>query len=198
MKTLKDRLVLYLDSGFPILYFETSEEEKAEELLRQAAGISADDQRGREMVEWNVHGLFFRRRKKRDKVGLAEALDRFTHPESLSSDEAKERYAPSNKLLFIKDAEELLAQPEITARLKRLASMIWHGHVEDFNIVIVGPALPVPKTLEHFIAIQRLEALDDTAIRKVIVQFCEDQNISVAEDVFLRQLVLAFKGLPEW
>ena len=77
MKTLKDRLILYLDSGFPILYLETFEEEKAETLVREVAGISPDDQRGREVVEWNVHGLFFRRRKKRDKVGLAESLSVF-------------------------------------------------------------------------------------------------------------------------
>lgn len=197
-KTLQEQLAQYIDSGFPILYLETFEEDKAEALIREAAGIPNDNSRRREFVEWNIHGLFFYRKKKRDKVGLAEVLDRFTHPEFLSSDEAKERYSPSRKLIFIKDADALLEQPEIAARLKNLAAQIWHGRVEDCNIVFVGPVLPVPKTLEQFIAIHRLTPLDEKAIKSVIVNFCKEQNVAVTEENFLRRLVLAFKGLPEF
>lgn len=197
-KTLQEQLAQYIDSGFPILYLETFEEDKAEALIRNAAGIPNDNSRRREFVEWNIHGLFFPRRKKRDKVGLAEALDRFTNPEGLSSDDAKERYTPSRKLIFIKDADALLEQPEIAARLKNLAAQIWHGRVEDCTIVFVGPMLPVPKTLEQFIAIHHLTPLDEKAIKSVIVNFCKEQNVTVTEENFLRRLVLAFKGLPEF
>ena len=66
-KSLKEQLSLYINSCFPILYLETFEEKKAETLIREAAGISADNSRKqeREFVEWNVHGLFFPRRKEK-------------------------------------------------------------------------------------------------------------------------------------
>ena len=38
MKPLSERLKLYMDAGFPILYIATFEEDKADRAIREAAG----------------------------------------------------------------------------------------------------------------------------------------------------------------
>ncbi len=196
--TLEEQITRYMGAGFPILYIETFEEKTATELLCNIAGISESNVRGRELVEWSVHGLIFHRQKKRDKVGLAEALDRFTYPQSLSSDDAKKRYNPNQKLLVIKDIAGLLEQPDLVARLKCLAAKIWHGEIDDCTIALISPILSVPRELEHFIAMLRLEPLSNDGITTIIETFRQEQNIDVRDKEFLRELVLAFKGLPKF
>ena len=44
--TLRARLVRYMDAGFPIIYINTFEEDKVDEIIR---GIGA----GRDIYEWN-------------------------------------------------------------------------------------------------------------------------------------------------
>ena len=56
MKPLSERMTLYMDAGFPILYITTFEEDKADRAIREAAG-------NREVVEWNVRGLLFKQFK---------------------------------------------------------------------------------------------------------------------------------------
>ena len=196
--TLKEQITRYMGAGFPILYLETFEEKTATELLCNIAGITESNVRGRELVEWSVHGLIFHRQKKRDKVGLAEALDRFTYPQSLSSDDAKKRYDPNQKLLVIKDIAGLLEQPDIVARLKCLAAKIWYGDIDDCTIALIAPVLSVPRELEHLIAILQLEPLSNDEIINIIEDFCKQQHIDVRDNGFLRELALAFKGLPKY
>ena len=45
-KTLKSKLLQYIDAGFPIIYINTFEEDKVDDIIRE---ISA----GKEVYEWN-------------------------------------------------------------------------------------------------------------------------------------------------
>ncbi|MCH3958349.1 MAG: hypothetical protein LKE51_01985 [Selenomonas sp.] len=50
MDKMKTKLVRYMDAGFPILYLNTFEEEKAEDVIRSVIG-------GKGIIEWSIRGF---------------------------------------------------------------------------------------------------------------------------------------------
>ncbi len=50
MKPLSERMTLYMDAGFPIIYIETFVEVNAERAVIKASS-------NRKILEWNVRGL---------------------------------------------------------------------------------------------------------------------------------------------
>ena len=192
MKSLSERMTLYFDAGFPIIYIETFEEDKAEQTVKKASG-------NREILEWNVRGLFYSKsEEKRECMSLLEALSNFANPKSMGTDKFAQRYSLSCRVLLIKDAQELLDVPEVAAQLKFLSEQIVSGALNDANIVIVSPRANVPKTLEHYVTMLSVDYLSTAEIRHVILDFCEKQDIPAPMEDFLRELSLAFKGLPEF
>ena len=192
MKPLSERLNLYMDAGFPILYISTFEEDKADRAIREAAG-------NREIVEWNVRGLLFKQSKQKvADISLQEALGNFAAPKQTGSEEFAKRYNLRRKVLVLKDAQQFLEIPEIVAQLKYLSERIVAGQLEDANIAIIAPSPTIPKELEHYITILHMDYLTTQEIKKIIVNFCKEQEIDLPYDDFLRELSMAFKGLPEF
>ena len=145
MKSRSERLNLYMDAGFPILYIATFEEDKADRAIREAAG-------NREIVEWNVRGLLFKQSKqKKSDIPLLEALGNFASPKQTGSEKFAEQYNLRRRVLVLKDAQQLLEVPEIVAQLKYLSERIVAGELEDANIAIIAPSPTLPKELEHSI-----------------------------------------------
>lgn len=192
MKPLSERMNLYMDAGFPILYIDTFEEDKADAAIRKAAG-------NREIVEWNVRGLMFKNAKQKiEDIPLLEALGNFASPQRTGSEKFAQRYDLRRKVLVLKDAQKLLDVPEIVAQLKYLSERIVDGQLTDANLVIIAPMANIPKELEHYITILTVDYLSTEEIRNIIVDFCNEQGLAVPYDDFLRELSLAFKGLPEF
>lgn len=192
MKSLSDRMTLYMDAGFPIIYIETFEEDKAERAVIKASS-------NREILEWNVRGLFYSKvDEKREGISLLEALNNFANPDAMDNDKFARRFSLKRRVLLIKDAQELLDVPEITAQLKFLSEQIVSGELPDANIVILSPRANVPKALEHYVTMLTVDYLSTTEIKDIILDFCEKQDIPAPLDDFLRELSLAFKGLPEF
>ena len=192
MKPLSERMTLYMDAGFPILYITTFEEDKADRAIREAAG-------NREVVEWNVRGLLFKQSKQKvDGISLIEALGNFASPNQTGSEKFAERYNLRRKVLVLKDAQQFLEMPEAVAQLKFLSEKITLGALSDANIVIIAPTAHIPKELEHYITILAVDYLSTEEIRKIIVDFCQEQEIDVPYEDFLRELAISFKGLPEF
>lgn len=191
MQSLEERLNLYMDAGFPILYIDTFEEGKADFAIGEAAG-------NREVMEWNVRGLFFKKEKVREERSLSDMLDYLIDPRKLELDELMERYAPRRKVLVIKDMRELWEDTEIIAKLKYLSERIVDGSLLDFNIVVVAPMLKIPKELERYITVFSVDPLSGQEITEIIEGFCEEQEIPDLDKDFVRELSLAFLGLPEF
>lgn len=192
MKPLSERMTLYFDAGFPIIYIETFEESKAEQAVLAAAG-------NREILEWNVRGLFYSKLdEKREGISLLEALNNFANPAAMDNEKFARRFSLRRRVLMVKDAQELLSLPEITAQLKFLSEQIISGELEDTNVVIVSPRANVPKALEHYVTLLAVDYLSTEEIRRIILDFCEKQNEPALMEDFLRDLTLAFKGLPEF
>lgn len=192
MKPLSERMTLYMDAGFPILYIATFEEDKADRAIAEAAG-------NREVVEWNVRGLLFKQSKEKvDGVTLPEALGNFANPNQTGSEKFAKRYELRRRVLVLKDAQQFLEAPEVVAQLKYLSERIVSGQLTDANIVIIAPRTCIPKELEHYITILTVDYLSTEEIRRIIVRFCEEQDLDALHEDFLRELALAFKGLPEF
>ena len=69
MKSVKEQLIRYMDAGFPILYLNTYEEEKADRIISSMAG-------GKRILEWTIRGLHdLKEGSFVSDVGLADALE---------------------------------------------------------------------------------------------------------------------------
>ena len=187
MNTLKEKMNRYMDAGFPILYLNTFEEEKADELIKSIIG-------GRTVMEWSMDGFVDPSQNlQRDEERLADTLATLLLK--------NERKFLERKVLVLKDAHFFLENhpdtPAVVSRLKKLAQLINEG-LEGFNIVIVSPVTKIPKELENYLTLLTMDYLTQDDIRKVIQDFCEEQEIDPLEEKFLNELSLAFKGLSEF
>ncbi len=181
MSTMKEKFVRYVDAGFPLIYLNTFEEDKADEMIRSVS-------RGKGLIEWNARGFFD---YKESVYTMGQSL--FDTLELLLSDDKFLK----RKILVLKDAHSYLDNPDIIARLKVMARLINNG-LEDFNIIIVSPIVKIPKELENYLTILTIDYLSQNEIRKIIQTFCKEQEISPLQEVFLNELSLTFKGLSEF
>ena len=59
--------------------------------------------------------------------------------------------------------------------------------------------LKIPRELEKYMTISKLDDnLTQSEIRKLIIKFCNDQEIEQIHEVLLNELSLSFKGLSEF
>ena len=147
MKTLLEKMTLYMDAGFPILFLTTFEEDKADRTISEAAG-------NREIVEWNVRGLLFKKlRQKVSEISLLDALSNFATPQKIDNEEFAKKYNLNRRILVLKDAQNFSEMPEVVAQLKYLSEKIVSGSLQDCNIIIIAPDAKIPRELEHYITI---------------------------------------------
>ncbi len=179
MAGIKDRIINYIDAGFPILYIETFEEPKVEAMLRSVAG-------GKRIVEWNINGFFDHKANAVCEWDLFQTLH-FIH-------EAAEDFERS--ILVLKDVNRFLDDPYVVAELKHLAVKVDEG-LEEFTIVLMAPMVNLPRELEPFTTIFTMEYLTPQEIRTVIGDFCTEQELEPLHESLLDDLVQTFKGLSE-
>ena len=177
---IKDSLISYIDSGYPIIYINSFEEIKTDSIIREVMG-------GREGLEWNGAFGFCSFKTKQafmDDKSLAETL------RMLASDSELER-----KFLVIKDAHLYLDDPLVITCLKEIALKISNGM--DSTVIIVSSVLKLPKELEKFVTILEMDYPDQDEIKKQVLAFAKEQESSVSEDL-LEQLSMTLKGLTEF
>ena len=181
MSTMKEKFVRYVDAGFPIIYLNTFEENKADEMIHSVS-------RGKGVIEWNERGFFDHKENiKNLGYSLRDALDMLIFDTKILE----------RKIFILKDAHPYLELPEVASRLKYMAQLINDG-LEDFTIIIVSPIVKIPKELENFLTILTIDYLSQAEIRQVIQNFCKEQEITPLQDVFLGELSLTLKGLSEF
>ncbi len=178
---LKRSLIRYIDAGFPIIYINTFEEEKVDELVMSISS-------GREVYEWNETNGYI---DFKTKTPMMEdcALETMLN-------QLKDREMLNKKTILLKDAAHYLDDPKIVSKLKGLARMICSG--EDATVIIVSNILVIPKELEKFITILEVDYLESEEIRQVILRFIKDNGIKEIKDSLLDEMALAFKGLTEF
>ena len=181
---IKEKIYRYMDAGFPLLYIHSFEEEKADALIRDVAS-------GRKIIEYSIRGIRTIKNHKEnfeDKVRhLADALEIWL----TDHDNVK------HSIVVLKDAHFFLEMPEVISRLKYLFQAINAGKA-DCNVIMVSPILKIPKELENYMTILSLDYLDKSEIRRLIENFCSEQNLEKISDDLLNELALTFKGLTEF
>ena len=142
MSTMKEKFVRYVDAGFPIIYLNTFEENKADEMIRSVS-------RGKNIIEWNERGFFDHKENVNNSgYSLRDTLDMLIF----------DTKTLKRKIFILKDAHPYLELPEVVSRLKYMAQLINDG-LEDFTIIIVSPIVKIPKELENFLTILTIDYL---------------------------------------
>ena len=180
-KTLKTKLNRYIDAGFPIIYINTFEESKVDEIIKQ---VSPDS----EICEWNeTQGYidFATGTPFMEDCTLEMMLDQLKVSELLE-----------RKIIVLKDVVPYLEEPRIVSKIKGLVRLINQG--ADAAIIIVSSILVIPKELEKFITILEMDYLDTDEIRQVIKTFITNNGLPMVKDELIEELSVAFKGLTEF
>jgi ATPase, AAA family len=181
-KTLKYKLVRYIDAGFPIIYINTFEEDKVDSIITE---ISL----GKEVYEWNeTNGYidFETKAPLHEDCGLEQML------EELKTEDLLER-----KIILLKDAVPYLEDPKIVSKIKGIARMINQG--VDATIIMVSSTLTIPRDLEKYITILEMDYLNKDEIKKIIQNFIsENLGQQKIEEKLIEELATAFKGLTEF
>lgn len=181
-KSLKSKLVRYIDAGFPIIYINTFEEDKVDTIISEISS-------GKEVYEWNeTNGYidFETKTPMQEDCTLEQMLDQL-----------KTRDLLDRKIILLKDITAYLDEPKIVSKIKGIARMINQG--ADAAIMIVSSILVIPKDLEKFITILEMDYLGTDEIKTVIRNFIQDNAISqMIEEELIEELASAFKGLTEF
>ena len=180
-KTLKAKLIRYIDAGFPVIYLNTFEEEKVDEIV---ASISD----GKEVYEWNETNGYIDFETKAPMIedcSLEMMLDQLKMFELLD-----------RKIIVLKDVVSYFDNPKIVSKIKGLARIINQG--ADATVIIVSNSLVIPKELEKFITILEMDYLSSKEIRSIIKKFIEENELDEVKESLIDELAMAFKGLTEF
>lgn len=181
-KSLKSKLVRYIDAGFPIIYINTFEEDKVDTIISEISS-------GKEVYEWNETNGYI------DFETKAPVQEDCTLEQML--DQLKTRNLLDRKIIILKDIAPYLDEPKIVSKIKGIARIINQG--ADAAIMIVSSILVIPKDLEKFITILEMDYLGTDEIKTVIRNFIQDNAISqTIEEGLIEELASAFKGLTEF
>lgn len=190
---VKERLACYIDAGFPMIYINSFEEEKVDQIIDELSI-------GKEVLEWNgaSNGLLDFKTKE-----LIANINEFDY-ESKSVLEAAlktvikddaEKINLNGKLLVIKDMHTLLNDSGVIAILKETVMKINKGM--EATIIMVSSVLNIPKELEKYIIVLEMDYLDNSEIKNIILNFTKEIESEIGENL-LNEMVTAFKGLSEF
>lgn len=179
--SLEDKIINYYDAGYPIVFIESFEEEKADKIISEIA-VS----RKAAVIEWNgasgVCDFRTKNPKGTHRCELAETL------ELLSKDDL------NRKIIVIKDMNDQLSDYKTVAQLKQLALKISSG--TECMIIMISPTLTIPRDLEKFITVIEQEYITEEEIEGIITDFTVENEIPIAS-ALKEQLAIALKGLTE-
>lgn len=180
---LEQNLIRYIDAVFPILYINSYEEKKVDEIIKKSAG-------GRAIFEWNgVNGF----------VDFHTKVSYAMNHESLA--DVLKFLLDSNdidgSLLVLKDVQPYLEEPKVVSTLKYISEKIGAGDIET-SIIIVSAVRKIPKELEPYVVILEVDYLNTEEIREIISEFIEANEVDMIREELLDEMAIAFKGLSQF
>lgn len=180
--TLKNKIVRYIDAGFPIIYINSFEEDKVDKIISEIS-------EGKEVVEWNGANGMVDFHTKMPLLGnncsLETMLELFLDREELE-----------RKILLLKDAHFQMNTPGVVSKLKMIANLIGQG--AEAAIVVVSTVLTISPELEKYITILEMDYLNTEEIRGIITQFIEENGLKPVRENLLEEIALSLKGLSEF
>ncbi|EOS40129.1 AAA family ATPase [Schaedlerella arabinosiphila] len=184
------RLREYIDAQVPIIYIDSFDDNKIDELILQVTG-------SRRVWEWNeMDGCVDRKKVENGKyTSIHSSLDtEKTLQEWIRYGVREEEF--DRKILIIKDIHTYLEDPKLVALLKNACLRIEAGALET-TFIFISPIVRVPKELEKYMVLLREDFLNEEEIRKVISDFMSENDLGSLYEGLLDEIVVAFKGLSE-
>lgn len=181
-KNLKSKLARYIDAGFPVIYINTFEEDKVDNIISELS-------LGKEVFEWNETNGYI---DFENKTAIMEDCTL-----SCMLDQLKTADLLDQKIIVLKDVTSYLEEPKIVSKIKGLSRMINQG--VEATIIIVSSILVIPKDLEKYITILEMDYLNTDEIRQIIRNFIQENlGIEEKDEKLIDEFALAFKGLTEF
>ena len=181
-KTLKSKLARYIDAGFPIIYINTFEEDKVDNIISELS-------LGKEVYEWNETNGYI---DFENKTAIMEDCTLYCMLDQLKTADLLDQ-----KIIVLKDVTSYLEEPKIVSKIKGLSRMINQG--VEATIIIVSSILVIPKDLEKYITILEMDYLNTDEIRQIIRNFIQENlGIEEKDEKLIDEFALAFKGLTEF
>ena len=180
---LEDKLIRYIDAGFPILCINSFEEQEIDDIIKKSAC-------GRKILEWNGVNGFTNFETKHPHILNDSSLSgtlRFL----LESNEL------DGTLLVLKDIDSMIEEPEIVALLKNIAEKNSCGDIEC-TIIVETTIIKIPKALEPFITILEMDYLNTSEIKSIIKEFISLNEVDMIRNELLDEMSIAFKGLSQF
>lgn len=180
---LEDKLIRYIDAGFPILYINSFEEQEIDDIIKKSAC-------GRKILEWNGVNGFTNFETKQANILNDSSLSgtlRFL----LESNEL------DGTLFVLKDTQSMIEEPEIVALLKNIAERNSCGDIEC-TIIVETTIVKIPKALEPFITILEMDYLNTSEIKSIIKEFISLNEVDMIRNELLDEMSIAFKGLSQF
>ena len=180
---LEDKLIRYIDAGFPILYINSFEEQKIDTIIKKSAC-------GRKILEWNGVNGFTNFETKQANILNDSSLSgtlRFL----LEGNEL------DGTLLVLKDTQSMIEEPEIVVLLKNIAEKNSCGDIEC-TIIVETTIIKIPKALEPFITILEMDYLNTSEIKSIIKEFISLNEVDMIRNELLDEMSIAFKGLSQF
>lgn len=180
----------YIDAQVPIIYIDSFDDNKIDELILQVTG-------GRRVWEWNeMDGCVDRKKVQNGKyVSIHSSLDTGkTLYEWIRYGVQEEEF--NEKILIIKDIHTYLEEPKFTALLKNACLRIEAGMLEA-TFIFISPIVKVPKELEKYMVLLREDFLEEQEIRQVISGFMAENDQGSLYEGLLDEITVAFKGLSK-
>lgn len=184
MTKFEERILHYMDAGFPILYLHTFEEGKAKEAIVTAAKNITNTK----IVEWDGTGKVW---NVQANTPLCNTME---WPIADVLDDCLE--CQDRQILILKSIDTFLHDPAPLARLKKMADRIHSGDL-DTTIFILSPILEIPREIEKYITVIEMDYLKPEEIEEIIHRFVSEQEIKISKRLE-KELSTAFKGLSEF
>lgn len=181
-KTLKEKLGSYIDAHYPIIYMNTVEDDKLDNVINQV-------KKNRDVYEWNEMNGYIS-----NETGEVMFMEDCTLEILLNI--LKDPNLLDNTLIILRDIVPYLENPQIVAKLRGIANMINRGI--DSTLIFVSNTIEIPKAIEQYVTILEMDYLSKDDIKEIIVEFLEENEMDTMKPNLLEELAIAFKGLTEF
>lgn len=170
----------YMDAALPILYVDTLENGKVQDILADIA-----KKKGRSVVSWSMHSGYV-------EEGGGYPTDLCG---ALASVLREQNF--TRKILVLEDVAGELESPAIVSRLRCIAERIVRSELEDCTIVLIAPLISIPRALEPYITLMNLDYLSQEKIKEHILDFVQSNYIQAPNEELLEQFAMHLRGLTE-
>lgn len=184
----EEKLREYISASVPIIYINSHDDNTVEDTILKVTGR-------RQVWEWNsMYGLVERKDLENKKVAEKKEI--------LNSEKTLEQFILDGvrnnefdrKVVVIKDVAAYLENTDMVALFKNACLRIEEGLL-DTVFIFISSIVRIPKELEKYITILQEEYLTEDKIKKIILEFVEENSTGTIYDKILDEMSVAFKGL---